>query len=120
MVLDQIEELLPEALADFEFRPRKHFLVFREDGGGNVQPGGLGDRKKEDSTLEPVRFQGSRDDDVGINDEPKRDHPRFGFCARVALTTWSICRDVILSVPLRCDSSPSARSTSGSGAARRT
>ncbi len=71
-------------------------------------------------TLESVRFQSSRDEDVGINNKPERDHPRLGFCARAALMTWSIWRELSLSVPLRCDSSPITRSTSGSGAASRT
>lgn len=69
MVLDEIEELLTETLADLEFRPRKHLPVFSEDSVGNVEPGGPGDGKQEDGALESVRFQGSRDEDVGIDDE---------------------------------------------------
>ena len=47
-------------------------------------------------------------------------HPRIGFCARAALTAWSICREVSLSVPFRRDSSPIALTTSGCRAASRT
>jgi len=68
--------------------------------------------KHEDGTLESVRFQGSRDEDIGIANKPKRDHPRLDFFARVALMTWSIWRELSVSVPLRCDSSPITRSTS--------
>src|SRR5262245_27988851 len=42
----------------------------------------------------------------------ERDHPRLDFSARADLMTWSICREVILSVPLRLDSSPMTRRTS--------
>ncbi len=83
------------------------------------QPGRFRDRKHEDRTLESVRFQGSRDEYIGINNKPERDHPRLGFGARAALMTWSIWRELSLSVPFRCDSSPMTRSTSGSGAASR-
>ena len=41
----------------------------------------------------------------------------FFFSARYSLITWSIWRGVSLLVPLRFDSSPMIRSTSGSGAA---
>jgi|HubBroStandDraft_1064217.scaffolds.fasta_scaffold90664_3 hypothetical protein len=39
----------------------------------------IGDYKQKHGTLDSVRFQDCRDDDVGIDDEPERDHPRFGF-----------------------------------------
>ena len=81
MVLDEIEELLPEALADFQLRAREHFPVFRNNGVGNVQPGRFGDRKQEDGALESVRLERRRDDDVGIDHQPERDHPRLGFCS---------------------------------------
>ena len=58
-------------------------------------------RQQEDDTLGSVRFQGCRDEDVGIEYEPERDHPWLGFYTRAALMTWSICREVSLSVPLR-------------------
>src|SRR5450755_4965791 len=120
MVLDEIEELLPKSLADFQFGAREHFPVFGNNSGGNVQPGRFGDRKQEDGALESVRFEGRRDDNICVDHQPERDHPRLVFSARAALMAWSICREVSLSVPLRCDSSPITRSTSGSGAARRT
>src|SRR5713226_1806692 len=119
-VLYELEELLPESPADFKFRACEHLAVFRENGFGDVQPGRFRDCKHEDGALESVRFQGSRDEDIGINNKPKRNHPRLSFCARVALMTWSIWRELSLSVPFRLDSSPIARSTSGSGAASRT
>ena len=65
-------------------------------------------------------LQGRRDEDVGGDREPERNHPRLGFGARAALIAWSICREVSLSVPFRRDSSPIAFSTSGSGPASRT
>jgi hypothetical protein len=32
----ELEQLLPKACADFEFRARENFLVFREDGFADV------------------------------------------------------------------------------------
>jgi hypothetical protein len=134
MVLYELEELLPKASSDFEFRAREDFPVFRENGAADVQPGGSGHRKHEHGALESVRFQSRRDEDICVKDEPKRDHwrtdhrctnqPRFGFCARVALRvalmTPSIWLELSVFVPLRRDSSPISLSTSGSGAASRT
>ena len=37
MVLDEIEELLPEALANFQLWACKHLAVFRQNGLGNVR-----------------------------------------------------------------------------------
>jgi len=42
MVLDELEEVLPKASTDIEFRTRQDFPVFRENGFGVIQPGGLG------------------------------------------------------------------------------
>ncbi len=83
-----------QASVDFEFGSRKHFPVFRENDVGDIQPGWFGDRKQKDGALESVWFQGSRDDDIGIDDEPKWDHPRFRFYVRAALMTWSICPEL--------------------------
>ena len=79
MVLNEIEELLAKALANFQFRTREHFPVLSENGGGYIEPGGPRHRKQEDGALESVRFQGCRNEDVGIDDQPKRDHFSFWF-----------------------------------------
>src|SRR5437899_5179935 len=76
MVLYELKELLPKASADFEFRAREDFPVFRENGFGDVQPGGSGHRKHEHGALESVRFQSRRDEDICVDDEPERDHWR--------------------------------------------
>src|ERR1017187_9574815 len=120
MAHDEMEELLPETPANLQLRARQQLAVFGENGLGSIQRGRLGGRQQKDCPLESVRFQGRRDEDVGVNHEPERYHPRLGFCARAALIAWSICREVSLSVPFRCDSSPIAFNTSGSGAASRT
>jgi hypothetical protein len=57
---------------------------------------------------------------LSLSARTKRNHPRFGLCARAAVMIWSIRRDVSLSVPLRRDSSAITRSPSGSGTASRT
>ena len=59
---DELKKLLAQALADFQFRPREYFPVFRKNGVGNVQSGWFRDRKQEDGALESVRFEGGRDD----------------------------------------------------------
>src|SRR5438132_4503509 len=120
MAPDQLEELLTETPANLQLRARQHLAVFGENGLGNIQRGRLGGRQQKDCPLESVRFQGRRDEDVGVDHEPERNHPRFDFRARAALITWSICREVSLSVPFLWDSSPITFSTSGSGAASRT
>ncbi len=90
LALDELEELFPESLSDFQLRAREHFPVFRNNGGGNVQPGRFGDRKQENAALESVRFEGRRDDDIGVDNQPERDHPCLGFSARAALMALSI------------------------------
>ena len=87
MVPYELEELLAEPLANFKFRAGEHFAVFRENGFGDVQPGRFGNREHEDRSLKSIRFKCRRDEYVGINNKPERDHPRLGFGARVALMT---------------------------------
>jgi len=58
MVLYKLEELELKAFANFEFRTREDFAVFRENGFGDVQAGGLGHCEHEHGALESVRFQG--------------------------------------------------------------
>ena len=113
MISDELQELPPKPHANPEFRAPEHFAVFRKDGLGNIQPGRFRHGKHQDGALESVRFQGCRNDDVGIDDKSEGDHLRLDFFARATLMIWSICCDVRLSVPLRRDSSPRILSTSG-------
>jgi hypothetical protein len=46
MGLDELEELLPHAPTDFQFRTREYLPVFREDGLGDIQLGRFSDRKE--------------------------------------------------------------------------
>ena len=120
MILYELEKLLAKASSDLEFPARKNFAVFRQNCIGDVEPGGFGQRNHKYCALKSVRFQSRRNDDMCVDDEPERNHRRFGFCARVALMTRSIWLDLSLFVPFRRDSIPISASTSGSGAARRT
>src|SRR5450755_3199106 len=86
---DELEELLPQAPAYFEFPAREHVAVFGENGLADVEPGWFGDREHEHSALESGWFQSRRHKDVGVDDQPQRDHRRCGFSARAALMTWS-------------------------------
>src|SRR6516225_1525520 len=117
---DELEKLLPGSLADLQLRAGEHLAVLNKYSGGHVERCRFGDRQDQDGALESVRFEGCRDNDVGVDHQPERDHPRLDLAARADLITSSICREVSLSVPWRFDSSPMMRSTSGSGAARRT
>src|ERR1035437_4547792 len=117
MAHDELKELLPETPANPQLRTHQHLAVFGENALGSIQRGRLGDRQQKDCPLESVRFQGRRDEDVGVHHEPQRNHPRLSFCARADLITWSICREVSLSVLFRRDSSQIAFSTSGAEAA---
>ena len=98
-VLDELEELPPEPFADFQLRARKHLPVLSHNRVGDVQPGRFGDGQQENGALKSVWFEGCRYDDVGIYYQPQRNHRRRVLCARAAPITWSICRDVKLSVP---------------------
>src|SRR5580704_3688947 len=119
-VLYELEKLLAEAFADFEFRACENLPIFCEDGFRDVERGRFDDREQEHGTLESVWLQGSRHEDIGVDDEPERNHCRFDFWARVALMTRSIWRELSLCVPWCRDSAPISLSTSGSGAASRT
>lgn len=60
--LDELEELLPESLADFQFPAGEHLAVLGKDGIRNVELGGSGGRQQEDGVLQAVRFQCCRND----------------------------------------------------------
>jgi hypothetical protein len=109
-----------DAFADSEFGASKYGPIFFKNRFGDIQSGWFGHGKPKCGSLKPIWFQGCRNEDIGVNDQPERDHPRFDFCVRAALTIRSICLELSLSVPLRRDSSPIILSTSGSGVARRT
>src|ERR1700730_890015 len=117
VVLDELQQLLTEALANPQFRAGKHFAVFLQDGPGDIQAGRLGNAKQQDSALQPGRPGGSRNQHIRVDDQTQGKHYRFGFREREALMIWSIWRELKVLVPLRSDSSPSTRKTSGSGAA---
>ena len=87
MILYELKKLLAKASADFKFTACHDFPVFRENGWGDVEAGGFRHRKHEHSALEAVRFQCRRDEDICVNNEPERNHRRFGFRARTALIT---------------------------------
>src|SRR5579862_8688932 len=114
-VLYELKHLQPKAPAYFELSPRENSPVFCKNGLADIQPGRSRHREHQHGALEPVWFQSRRDQDVCVNDEAKRDHRCFVFCARAALITRSIWREVMAFVPLRRDSSPISLSTSGSG-----
>jgi len=65
----------------------------------------LYERKKENRALQALRLESSRDDDVGVDHQAKRNHLRFVWLARVPLMIFSICCELSLFVPLATDSS---------------
>src|SRR5260370_38090595 len=60
VVLDELQQLLSEALANPQFRAGKHFAVFLQDGPGGIQAGRLGYTQPGDKEREPRRPYGTR------------------------------------------------------------
>lgn len=117
---DELQKLLLNAFADAQFRARQYIAILRQDRIGYIESGGLDGGEQKYGPLQSIGFQRSRYEDIGIKHQPEREHYGFRRSARAALMTWSIWREVRVSVPLRTDSSPKTLKTSGSGAARRT
>jgi hypothetical protein len=132
-VFEELEQLQLKAAADAEFRTRQHGAVFREDGRREVEARGLSDGEEQDGTLQTVGLEGGGNDDVGIENQAKREHDLadpwcydfelrfadFRFRARAFLMMRSIWRELRAAVPLSFDSAPMAFRTSGSGEAKR-
>src|SRR5260370_37743315 len=59
VVLDELQQLLSEALANPQFRAGKHFAVFLQDGPGDIQAGRAGTCTHKGNAL-PARRGGSR------------------------------------------------------------
>lgn len=64
----EFEKLLAKPLANLEFRPRQDLAVFVENRLGNVQGRRLRSSKEQNGPRDPARIEGSRDQDVGIDD----------------------------------------------------
>src|SRR5580692_3457579 len=117
MVLNELQQLLPKAFANLQFRTGKHLAEFFQDRTGDIQAGRFGNGKQQHGALQPGWLDSSGNQDVGVNHQTEGKHHCFGFCDREALMTLSICREVSALVPLRSASSPRTLKTSGSGAA---
>src|ERR1700693_3106795 len=89
-----------------------HFAVFLQDRSRHVKVRRFGNGDQGNSALE-----GCGNQYVCVDYQTKGKHPLFGFRDREALMIWSISRELILLVPLRSDSSPITRNSSGSGTA---
>ena len=73
---NELDPRLPQTSADLQLRPRQHILILKPNRSGHVPSGRLGHRQQQDSTLEPVRFEGRRYNNVGVHDPTKRNHLR--------------------------------------------
>src|SRR5260370_24974239 len=60
VVLDELQQLLSEALANPQFRAGKHFAVFLQDGPGDIQAGPPGEDQHEDRSVAPGRRCGTK------------------------------------------------------------
>src|SRR5260370_11154138 len=60
VVLDELQQLLSEALANPQFRAGKDFAVFLQDGPGDIQAGRLGNAKQEERAVAPGRRCGTK------------------------------------------------------------
>jgi hypothetical protein len=56
LILYQLEELLAKTTLDLEFLAREHFAIFRENGFGDTESSGRGERKEEHGALESLGF----------------------------------------------------------------
>jgi hypothetical protein len=72
--LDELEQLVAEALANLQFRAAKHVAVFHKDGTGHVKASRFGNREDQDSTLEARRPKSSRNQDICIDYQTERKH----------------------------------------------
>ncbi len=61
VVLDELKELLAEALANPQFGTREDFAIFCQNVIADIQPGRFGSSDQKDRALQPFRFYGSRD-----------------------------------------------------------
>src|SRR5260370_5933488 len=116
-VLDELQQLLPKALANVQFRAGEDVAVFFQDEWGDVPARRFRHGEQEDGALQPSRFEGSGHQHVCVNDKTEGKHHRFRFWEREILMIRSIWRPVKVLVPARSDSHPMTLRTSGSGAA---
>ena len=114
---DELQELMPLASGNPKSAFRQNFSILRKNRPRNVETRRFGYRDNERGALEAVWPKSCRNDHVCIQNESKRDHPRFFFLVLTARISRSICRMVILSVPLRFEFSPITLKISASGAA---
>jgi hypothetical protein len=90
VVFDELQQLLPETLADSQFRAAKDFSVFLQDGSGHIQAGRSGNGEQQDSALQPCWLNSGGNQDICIDYKTERKHYGFGFRDREVLMIWSI------------------------------
>jgi hypothetical protein len=83
-VFDEPQELRALSLANLQLGAGEHFAVLVENRLGDVPASRLCEREHDHRALQAVRFQGRRHDDVRVEHQPERDHPRLGFLPRAA------------------------------------
>ena len=77
LVLQELQQLLPQTLANPQFRPGQNIRVFFKDGPRHVQPRRFGNGKQKNSALQPSRVNGSRNQHIGVDYQADRKHYRF-------------------------------------------
>jgi len=90
---DQVQELAPQSLANFQRRTREYDLVFGNDGFRDIESGRFRDGEQEDGALQAVWPECGGDNDIRIDDQPQGQHDyfcRFFFAARAARMMVSI------------------------------
>jgi hypothetical protein len=90
VVLDELEQLLTEALANAKFRPGKHSVILRENGPRNVKASRFSDRQQKDRALKARRLKSGGNQDICIDYQTERKHYRFDFRDREVLMIRSI------------------------------
>lgn len=74
VVLDELQQLLSETLANPQLGAGKHFAVFLQDGPRDIQAGRFGDSKQQDSALQSCRFDGGRNQHIRVDYQTEGEH----------------------------------------------
>jgi hypothetical protein len=90
MVLNELKQLPPKALANLQLSTSEDLAVFLKDRLRYVPASRFGHRDQHNCTLQTSRFDGSGDQHIGVDNKAKRQHYRLVLRERVVLMIWSI------------------------------
>ena len=88
--INELKEAMAQTLANLQFWTREDTFVFRENWSRCIQARGLRQCEQENSALQTIWLQGRGNEDVGVQNQPEREHQRRSFLERAALMMRSI------------------------------